>query len=60
MTCRAGHTEPCGCPDAIWQGVVIIDDRSEPGSWAQHIRDTECMHHAISPDSNRRHEGEGA
>lgn len=33
----------CLCSDAEYSGTVIIDDRSEPGSWAQHIRDTECM-----------------
>lgn len=42
-TCAVHRRADCGCPDPIWQGVVIIDDRSEPGSWKQHIADTECM-----------------
>lgn len=60
MTCRACNQPICGCSDPQYAGVIVIDDRSESGSWAQHIRDTECMRLAISPDSNRRHEGEGA
>lgn len=42
MTCRACHEPICGCPDPIYSGAVI-DDQSEPGSWARHIRDTACM-----------------
>lgn len=41
--CRACGRDDCGCPDPVWQGVIIIDDRSDPGSWAQHITDTEYM-----------------
>ena len=29
----------------------MIDDQSEPGSWARHLRDTECMRAECSPDN---------
>jgi len=45
--CRACGCQICTCPDAIYAGVVVIDDLSEPGSWARHIRDTECMRERV-------------
>lgn len=60
--CRACGRDDCGCPDPVWQGVIIIDDRSDPGSWAQHIIDTEYMRssHPISPTDDRMTSGGAA
>lgn len=42
-SCKSCGKPVCGCSDALYDGVVIIDDRSDPGSWAQHITDTGYM-----------------
>lgn len=40
----------CDCTDDVWSRTATIDDRSEPGAWARHIRDTACMR-GTSPSS---------
>lgn len=60
--CKSCGKPVCGCSDALYDGVVIIDDRSEPGSWARHIRHTESMRssHPISPTDDRMTSGGAA
>lgn len=34
----------CDCPDHVWASrTVVVDTRSDAGSYAAHIRDTACM-----------------
>lgn len=58
-SCKSCGKPICGCSDPQYAGIVIIDDRSEPGSWARHIRHTECMRssHPISPTDDRMTSG---
>lgn len=42
----------CDHADALYAGVVTIDTGSEPGAWAQHLRDTACMrNHGPAPST---------
>lgn len=41
--CASCGVALCGCSDTEWTGTATTDDRSEPGAWARHIRDTACM-----------------
>lgn len=44
LRCASCDEPLCSCTDAAWSGpVVTVDDRSEPGAWAQHLADTACM-----------------
>jgi hypothetical protein len=47
----------CDHADAIFAGVVAIDTISEPGSYAQHLRDVECMRVGIGASFNS-HDGD--
>lgn len=42
--CKACGEPICDCPDHVWASrTVVVDTRSDAGSYAAHIRDTACM-----------------
>ena len=59
MTCRRCHTTDCACPDAVFQGAVVIDNISDPGSYARHDRDTACMRSPSPSLTDRTTDGGG-